>query len=487
MKNLNPQLNSASQNRLIQKVSRRFFLILFISLSIIAFIPLFAAFEAHVVNVTAKIENALQVPLEAIDFGTVFPQEELDKPLRVMLSESFLAEDRVDDVEYFIRQKPKCGVTTENGTVLVGPTGTGEVVVTGSDSYEIDCGPPPRPLEGGEIWSLLPDLCQYLSKHPDQSPEPGNDESLNSFHKPFVVSGGNILWTDTHGELRKSIFDVVDEWLIDLAVPCFGGNCAQDWEDFVHGHNPAADPQQYVQPLENEHKIFGCNLWVEVSGVSETQPSPPPPPQPPPPPPGGGGGGGGGAGVNHLVLSEVFINMSGADTAEFVEIYNPTDSAVDLSSWSLQYLSGGASDLTSLVKKNFEAGDAIVSHGFFLVGMGAFSSTTIPDMTWSQTLNNTGATIFIVNDQIDITDTSDPNLIDRLGYGTGTTILPEAIAAALPGLDQSLERNAFSGGCVSAQGAGELLGNGCDTDVNSADFEIRPVPAPQNTGSASEP
>jgi len=72
-------------------------------------IPLFAAFEAHVVNVTATIENALSVPIEAIDFGTVFPQERLDRYIDVALSQSFIDEDRVDDVEYIIRQKPKCG------------------------------------------------------------------------------------------------------------------------------------------------------------------------------------------------------------------------------------------------------------------------------------------------------------------------------------------------------------------------------------------
>src|SRR3989344_5533173 len=79
-------------------------------------LPLFAAFEAHVINVTAKIENALNVPLQYLDFGTVFPQEKLEKPVTITLSQSFVAEGRVDDVEYFIRQKPKCAITTAGGT-----------------------------------------------------------------------------------------------------------------------------------------------------------------------------------------------------------------------------------------------------------------------------------------------------------------------------------------------------------------------------------
>src|SRR3990167_575633 len=94
-------------------------------------VPLFAAFEAHVVNVTARIENALSVPVDPIAFGTVFFQEQLERRLPVQLSQSFLDENRVDDVEYIIRQKPKCGVTTDDGTVgPIGPTWTGHVVPT---------------------------------------------------------------------------------------------------------------------------------------------------------------------------------------------------------------------------------------------------------------------------------------------------------------------------------------------------------------------
>ena len=56
----------------------------------LATVPMFAAFEAHVINVTAQIENALAVNTEPINFGTVFPQEQLDHSLTVALSGSFL-------------------------------------------------------------------------------------------------------------------------------------------------------------------------------------------------------------------------------------------------------------------------------------------------------------------------------------------------------------------------------------------------------------
>jgi uncharacterized protein YegL len=250
--------------------------------AVLVVMPMFAAFEAHVVNVTATIENALTVPTEHISFGTVFPQEHLDKPLEVKLSTSFIAEDRVDDVDYFIRQKPKCGITTLDGRTLVeGSTKTGHIIVNTATTddltdYTIDCGTRPEVPnfvfdEQTHKYGVLPMLCPYISKHPDGTPT--NDGSLNSFHKPFEVINNGIKWNDTAGHLAKSQQDTVDNWTIDLAVPCFGGQCAQDWLSFVRRISGNAEmtqqeADQYTQPTDNEHKVFGCDLWVEVGGIS---------------------------------------------------------------------------------------------------------------------------------------------------------------------------------------------------------------------------
>lgn len=191
----------------------------------------------------------------------------------------------------------------------------------------------------------------------------------------------------------------------------------------------------------------------------------------------------------HLVISEIFADMTGSDTEEFIEIYNPIGDTVDISGWSLQYLSGGASSISSVVKKNFLSGAVIKARSFYLVGTGDYEDKVPADMTWSQALNNTGATIFLVNDQTFITGADDPNIVDRLAYGTGSGLmLPEGGAAPLPPVDQSLERKAWKeSGCLSAQGAGEFSGNGCDTDNNSQDFEINLKPTAQNTQNQPEP
>lgn len=250
----------------------------------LAMVPLFAAFEAHVINVTARIENALEVPVKFLEYGTVFPQEYLLKNVPIRLSQSFLTEDRVDDVEYIIRQKPKCAITWLGPSGweydnTVGPDGThiytatGHVTLDPVDVPYVDCGPAPRQLDAskGEIWGPLPLLCPYLSKHEDtdDGSETNNDGSMPAFHEPYTFVGHQVVWNDVKGRLSKLAQDIADNWVIDLAVPCFGGYCAQDWAEFVHDKNPyAGDPAQWVQPIENEHKVFGCDIWIEVGGIS---------------------------------------------------------------------------------------------------------------------------------------------------------------------------------------------------------------------------
>jgi uncharacterized protein YegL len=134
-------------------------------------------------------------------------------------------------------------------------------------------------------------LCPYLSKaeisEDGVAPNGENDMKgpeqtgpLSSFHGPITLSpsdpnGWDMQTTVLYqmdGRLAKSELDISDIWNIDLKVPCFGNHCAQDWAEFVlenDGDNNA-DPKNYIQPIENEHKLFGCDLWLEVTSLSNT-------------------------------------------------------------------------------------------------------------------------------------------------------------------------------------------------------------------------
>jgi hypothetical protein len=48
-----------------------------------------SAYEAHVINVRAKVENCLELPTMKLNYGTVFPEEWLTKEFQVKHSSSF--------------------------------------------------------------------------------------------------------------------------------------------------------------------------------------------------------------------------------------------------------------------------------------------------------------------------------------------------------------------------------------------------------------
>ena len=201
-----------------------------------------SAFEAYVINVTAQIENALFVHPESRDFGTMFPQEYKELGFFVTFSESFSTreQNRVSKIDYQIKQKPKCADDTLN------PTEFSRITEDVSGNFVCEN---PNHIQ-------LPLLCPYLSKTPANLD--GNDVGVPAFHDPDDVATGTI---------NKQAAHVGDNWTIDLAVPCFEGECAQDWDEFVHDHNPDANPDEFMADLEDESKVFGCDLWVEVTRI----------------------------------------------------------------------------------------------------------------------------------------------------------------------------------------------------------------------------
>ncbi len=175
--------------------------------------------------------------------------------------------------------------------------------------------------------------------------------------------------------------------------------------------------------------------------------------------------------ADHLVISEIQVAGTSSND-EFIEIYNPTLAAVDISSWSIQYKSATG---TNFYKKNFSAGAAVPAHGWFLVAHNDYTGAPTPDMAHSTfSMASAGGHIFLVNNQTTLTSATDPSIVDKVGYGTADS--PEGTAAPAPPTSQSIERK-FGGD----------LGNSEDTDDNFADFDLQTTPSPQNTLSPPKP
>jgi len=166
-----------------------------------------------------RISNRLYVSPSHLEYGTVFPEEVLFQSVFIKLSRSFLKNSGLDTVEYKIRQRIK-------------PRDPRDA------SY---CQSSPNDLR-----RCYPTLCPYLSKEPDGSPN--NDTGVSAFHDP------NDLSSIAYGLLSKSANDTKDSWIIDLHVPCFQGQCAQD--DMV--------PKGYEADPSLEGEFFGCDLVILV-------------------------------------------------------------------------------------------------------------------------------------------------------------------------------------------------------------------------------
>lgn len=198
-----------------------------------------------------------------------------------------------------------------------------------------------------------------------------------------------------------------------------------------------------------------------------------------------------------VLISEIRIEGQNIGD-EFIELYNPNNFEVDLSEWSIQYLSGTASSTQNIYRKNFNDESRISAYGYFLIARALNDDATngyqggeTPDLThrtFSLSGSPDGATIFLVASQNDILGVDDFTIIDRVAYGNGLGLYPETQATSVVAVGMSLERKALvSGVCVSSQLENEYSGNACDINNNLTDFMVRDNPRPQNSQSLIEP
>lgn len=184
--------------------------------------------------------------------------------------------------------------------------------------------------------------------------------------------------------------------------------------------------------------------------------------------------------VGHIVISEIQLAAS-STTDDFIELYNPTDMPINLDGYRLVRRALLFSDVPI---KAFSASNTIPARGYYLWANSGYTNIAVqPDATTTAALaNNNGIALRFGPENTG-------TIIDSVAWGTSNHGFGEGMNLAgglLAG--QSYERNLWQGiTCFSPQGVGELLGNGCDRNNNSWDFEVRSASNPQNSLSASEP
>jgi hypothetical protein len=185
--------------------------------------------------------------------------------------------------------------------------------------------------------------------------------------------------------------------------------------------------------------------------------------QPPPPP-------------TTLKISQVYGgggNSGSTYKNDFIELYNLGSTPVDLTSWSVQYNSAGATTGNWQVTSICPNGPCIVQPGhYFLVqeALGTGGTTSLPAADFAGGAINMSATngkVALVASTIALNGQCPANglIVDLVGYGTANCF-ETAATGALTNTTAAVRR-----------------GNGCiDTDNNTADF-VTISPIPRNSAS----
>lgn len=185
--------------------------------------------------------------------------------------------------------------------------------------------------------------------------------------------------------------------------------------------------------------------------------------------------------AENVVISEIQIAGATAND-EFVELYNPTSSDINLSGWKLAKRSFSATSSYANLLSSFP--DKIIpAKGYFLIAHPTGYDGGVPaDAVYSS------ASYYIAADNAVIlySDTGH-TIVDLVGLGAAASF--KTVTIGNPSPHQSIDRKAVATSTAEllVNGAHQWQGNGYDSENNSSDFVLQPNPNPQNSLMLIEP
>lgn len=178
--------------------------------------------------------------------------------------------------------------------------------------------------------------------------------------------------------------------------------------------------------------------------------------------------------ANHLVIAEIYPgggNTGATYNCDYIVLYNPTISQVDLSSWSVQYQSALTTttpwNLTSSTRSNLTG--LINAGSYYLIrcytGDNGMDLPFDPNLSGSISLATTGGKVALVNSQSAISGFGDESIVDFIGWGNANAYEGNNSASAISNNTSSLRRKDNIGGLTYGTN-----GSGWDSNDNSLDF-----------------
>ena len=238
---------------------RKVVLIFVALLMVLSGVAAVSAYEAHVVDVKAHVENALGVAFLELDFGTVFPQELVEKDLVIGLSESFISENqiRVSDVHYVIGWENK-SIADHPGALDPDKDGWFEPIwpFIGFSKLDSDGNDGIMPDTPGAGWvNQPPDWCVAWGELAKVVPEPAQGPTgdlcdwwhvalavpvFDKWYNPEtdpLTPGGILVYAD--GDYEIVTENICDEYEVEVPHADLGGNMKiQVWEFSYHVPEP---------------------------------------------------------------------------------------------------------------------------------------------------------------------------------------------------------------------------------------------------------
>jgi len=170
-----------------------------------------------------------------------------------------------------------------------------------------------------------------------------------------------------------------------------------------------------------------------------------------------------------VLISEFRTRGPNGAADEFVELYNNSDSPVDISGWKINASNNAG---TTGTRVTINAGTTIPARGHFLATNSTpstgYSGTVAGNQTYTTGITDDGGIALMM---------ADNTVVDQIGMSVGSGYKEGSILTPLTGsTDQSYERK-----------PGGAAGSTQDTADNANDFQIRSPSNPQNLSSPSTP